>query len=456
MLLLRKISDALDDPVERGPTRATGTQAAPGNVSTSAVPVAAAAAGHENNAAISGCGGSTCSEGAANWEMVPSSRPDPEELASEESPESEAIAAARVLRRAAVAAEALAPRLAEAEQRAAKAEALVEYLEAQQRRLTEAFLGEIRLRDVELAFLRRGVGLASDGGAASADSVEAQPQAHGQGKVQSPSQASAAPKAVAEAPVCEVMVASEQPGAGHSEEVSSSTVPDRVAAAVSTPLADAAFIEVLTFAEEGPLGFSFEEDEGRRKLVKVVDADTPASGRVVSGDELFSVAGTEARQMSQEALTEALEVRPLVVSFIRGEATRGDGSMANNGVGGARGLALRGRDLAGHLAGWTFAAAKAVGRELEAAILVDKEEDYSDPDAVPSEVRNRPFYELVRTSMMRECSGVQEEPAFEQWLRDFHNDRDDEWYANNHLRIYTAFRPHWDEVLAAQRALAAS
>jgi hypothetical protein len=94
------------------------------------------------------------------------------------------------------------------------------------------------------------------------------------------------------------------------------------------------------------------------------------------------------------------------------------------------------------------------------------EEEMPDDD-MPTEVRNRPFYELVRSSMAEACSletadpgsggtCVNEEANFERWLREFHQERDDEWYASNHVRVYNAFKPHWDEVVEAQRALAAS
>jgi len=54
------------------------------------------------------------------------------------------------------------------------------------------------------------------------------------------------------------------------------------------------------------------------------------------------------------------------------------------------------------------------------------------------------------TIAAREANGLpgDDSSSFERWLRNFHSERDDEWYANNHTRVYNAFRPHWDEVVA--------
>ncbi|CAJ1329262.1 unnamed protein product [Effrenium voratum] len=76
-------------------------------------------------------------------------------------------------------------------------------------------------------------------------------------------------------------------------------------------------------------------------------------------------------------------------------------------------------------------------------------------DDADAEARNRPFYELVRSSMAAaKTSGGggsgSDSEAFERWLRQFHSERDDEWFANNRTRVYNAFRPHWDEVVAKE------
>ncbi|CAE7636865.1 ppk5, partial [Symbiodinium microadriaticum] len=58
------------------------------------------------------------------------------------------------------------------------------------------------------------------------------------------------------------------------------------------------------------------------------------------------------------------------------------------------------------------------------------------PEADDAEARNRPFYELVRSSMVEAAAHGTSEEAFERWLRQFHNERDDEWFANNRTRVY--------------------
>ncbi|CAK9014658.1 unnamed protein product [Durusdinium trenchii] len=135
------------------------------------------------------------------------------------------------------------------------------------------------------------------------------------------------------------------------------------------------------------------------------------------------------------------------------------------------GLAARVRSLSV----WTRDKAKAAARELEQAMaeiqedglssadqpsLAGEDSTRSDPeplwtqnrcetetDEADAEARNRPFYELVRGSMA-EAIETNGPDTFERWLRQFHSERDDEWFANNRTRVYNAFRPHWDEVVA--------
>ena len=37
------------------------------------------------------------------------------------------------------------------------------------------------------------------------------------------------------------------------------------------------------------------------------------------------------------------------------------------------------------------------------------------------------------------------EDLFEVWLREFHNDRGEEWYVHNHDRLSNSFRSIWEE-----------
>lgn len=96
-------------------------------------------------------------------------------------------------------------------------------------------------------------------------------------------------------------------------------------------------------------------------------------------------------------------------------------------------------------------------RGVDAMRAVDAEDEI-----LPSEVLNlnEPFYELVRSSMVEACSAgagndhgevSSGDEIFRRWLRQFHSERDDEWYAKNETRVVNAFRPHWDEVMSAQR-----
>jgi len=366
-------------------------------------------------------------------ELVPLTRADGgnPSVDSESARAADALAeeAARVLRLAASAAEALAPRLpgalrradlAEAEAarlRAAleAAEARIEKLEKMQAQLSEGFIREIRQRDAEIATLRAAATATGD---------------------RWPGTSAAA----------EVFGATSAPGAAMECE---------------------AQIEVITFTAEGALGIEFDDSNACLKLVAAVEPGSQASACLLAaGDEVVSVSGVPARNISWEELEESLSTRPVVVSVRRADpsiGSPGGGDPAQGGGGAPRGgLAQHFAKVAGY--------ARAAAAQVQAALNDAEEpnrwrsEDEPQPDDLPSEVRNRPFYELVRSSMAEACVAEgrdfgdlsQREDDFEGWLRLFHSERDDEWYANNHERVYNAFRPHWDEVLAAQRALAAS
>eukprot|EP00439_Symbiodinium_sp_Y106_P051084 s3418_g6.t2 len=333
---------------------------------------------------------------------------DPEDEA-----EKEAHAAAELLSRAAAASTALAEQLpaalrrartaemeaqrlrqslAEAETKIAGIQAAACGFQAQQLRLAEGLLGEIKQRDAELALLRAA--------------------------------ASAARPADAEA--------------------SEASLPVEAAAPV-------------VLEDDGPLGLEF--DRRSCGTAKVVLNVAPQRTALAAGDEVISVNGLSARNLSWEEFDNAMANRPVVLTLEKQPESRTTPS---------GGLANRVKSLSA----WTRQAAKAAARELEAAMTDLQEpppefssqdlpfpEDLSTteapasstseaalPEADDAEARNRPFYELVRSSMVEAAAHGTSEEAFERWLRQFHNERDDEWFANNRTRVYNAFRPHWDDV----------
>lgn len=318
--------------------------------------------------------------------------------------------AARMLRMAASAAEALAPRLPGALRRAEVAEAEVarlraaleaaesriQTLERQQEQLTQGFTMEIRQRDAEIAAYK------ASSSAALFSEREARPS-------------------------------------------SEAEVPEA--------------IEVVTFTAEGPLGIDFDESNVCLKIVAAVEPGSQACGRMAVGDEVVSIKGVSARNLSWEELCDALAVRPAVVSV-----RRANPEPDLTAAGGANPFGQR---LGSMLGKWTGGAVRALRATMADAEGERRAGEEDMPDDLGPEARNRPFYELVRSSMAEACifetadpgsAGFRhgEEVNFERWLRQFHNDRDDEWYSSNHVRVYNAFKPHWDEVVAAQRALAAS
>ncbi|CAJ1452901.1 unnamed protein product [Effrenium voratum] len=201
----------------------------------------------------------------------------------EDEAEKEAAAAAELLRKAAEASQALSRQLPEALQRArkaeleaqrlrtslAEAEAKIAGLQAQQLRLADGLLGEIRQRDAELALLR----------------------------------------------------------------VAAATVPEENREEAQEPER-----EVVTL-NEGDVDFD------RSSAAKVV----ATAGALNPGDEVVSVNGLSAKNMSWEELDAALAPRPVVLTVQR--QRRG-------------GLAGRVRSLSV----WTRQAAKAAARELELAM----------------------------------------------------------------------------------------
>jgi len=321
--------------------------------------------------------------------------------------------------------------------------------------LTEGFLGELKSRDSELAALRAASALASDAVVHSG---------------------------------------------GQGEDGASPTV--SATASAAGDVAAEGTVDVLTITEPGPLGVEFDRTNIALKIVSAVESGSVGSGRLLAGDEILSVDGVSARSYSWSEWDEALTQRPAVISVRRGEIY-----VAAHAQGAGIRLANRVRDIAG----WTRSAAKAAARELEAA-MADLEEDATqssvgasavagaagegsepgialdgaaspdgaggssqpaagaletlEPDATSADVeaRNQPFYELVRREMAEALeaeasSGTslalddpgEVEALFERWLRQFHSERDDSWFTNNHTRVYKAFRPHWDEVVAAWR-----
>lgn len=359
-------------------------------------------------AAGGGSGGSACgNKGISDWEVVGngSSSNAPSEMRSR-AEDALAEEAARMLRLAASAAEALAPRLPAALRRAEIAEAEVvklralleaaesrmECMKKQQELLTQGFVSEIRQRDAEIATY----------------------------------------KAAAAATASSTFV----------EGASSTTMPPES-------------LDVVTFFAEGPLGIEFDHSNAALKIISLVDENSQSAGRVMPGDEVVSINGVPARSLSWEELADVFSTRPAVVSVRR--ACPDGGAAQGRGAGPLDRLKL--------FAGWTGAA---VNRAVRAAMTdaedVERPLDEDEPlDEMASEVRNRPFYELVRASMAEACAQETkatgflsgDEATFEQWLRQFHSERDDEWYESNHVRVYNAFKPHWDEVVAAQRTIAA-
>lgn len=242
---------------------------------------------------------------------------------------------------------------------------------------------------------------------------------------------------------------------------------------------------------EGPWLVDLDRTNSCLKVVTAVDPSSPVLGRVGPGDELVSLNGASARNLSWEELDAALAERPLVVSVRRPE----DVATRESGAGAAIGSLLGSK--ARSLVGWARATASVAVREFaldadpddvmayeegptmsasaflgepsptnhqsRGAAAEDSSANSGQEDAAKEKAkeRNRPFYALVQSSMAEVCleearksslAAAGDEAVFEKWLRSFHSERDDAWYANNHLRLYNAFRPSWTEVVEAQRA----
>lgn len=43
--------------------------------------------------------------------------------------------------------------------------------------------------------------------------------------------------------------------------------------------------------------------------------------------------------------------------------------------------------------------------------------------------------------------GYSSDEQFERWMRHFHSEYDEVWFANNHTRLYKSFRPIWNQHL---------
>jgi len=477
MLLLRKVSDLLDDSEMEGSAKSRGMvdSGTPHSTASTAVKSGNLGAVGEQPVCRStevtvptDVGiqeaqlpqtdvdeGIRCSNRAgSDWEMVAGGmcgkKTATDWTARSQSVSKDVQAAARALRLAASAAEALAPHLPQLLRRAEEAEmevsrletalreaeAKIDALQAQQLRLTDGFTGEIAARDAELAALRAQIAAVT--------------------KASCPVETSTISSSEV-APPRDGTEQSVTTSAASSETIMQDGVGER--------------IEVLTLTGNDPTGIEFDQSNTCLKVVSSVDQQFPAGGCFAIGDEIISVQGTSARNMSWEELDSALAERPVVVSVRR---LKHDSQGRSSSTRGLIGTGIR------SLAGWTFSAAGAAAgvatgaagaavRVLEAGIA-DLDELAEPATATPNdcehdpapdaedrkEARNRPFYELVRSSMAasaREanCLPGDNSPSFERWLRNFHSERDDDWFANNHTRVYNAFRPHWDEVVAAQR-----
>lgn len=205
----------------------------------------------------------------------------------------------------------------------------------------------------------------------------------------------------------------------------------------------------VTFCLEGPLGLEFEKTSPPYVIESVVPG-SQADGRVVPGDHLVEVGGQRTEVLQWSALRSALGVRPVTVILARppqqGNARRRSNpeeAAWTNGVGAALRCAGNGFTKAMTAVLLPFDSLDGATSQSEAP----SEPEETSPENLSSEMRNQPFVELVRSSMSiaLATAGATEE-TFEAWLREFHDERDDRWYVENHSRIERAFRPHWDEV----------
>jgi predicted metalloprotease with PDZ domain len=78
-------------------------------------------------------------------------------------------------------------------------------------------------------------------------------------------------------------------------------------------------IDIVTFTAEGPLGVEFDQTNSVLKFVSCVEPGSQAAGRLFVGDEVVSVSGVSARNLSWEEMHDVLNARPAVVSVRRSE-----------------------------------------------------------------------------------------------------------------------------------------
>eukprot|EP00929_Paragymnodinium_shiwhaense_P068605 TRINITY_DN34534_c0_g1_i1.p1 TRINITY_DN34534_c0_g1~~TRINITY_DN34534_c0_g1_i1.p1 ORF type:complete len:451 (+),score=162.80 TRINITY_DN34534_c0_g1_i1:69-1421(+) len=227
------------------------------------------------------------------------------------------------------------------------------------------------------------------------------------------------------------------------------------------------------------LGLVFEEPLQPPHVVQEVLAKSSAVGKVQAGDELAYIGDVDTRHVAWSEFTELLKKRPVAVTVIRG----GDAAaLRSGGQAGFLAPRLFGA-AAGRLGTWTSRLAKTAAAAVDnaaagaAAALDALEGDNEAADggedekggslskdtAAAADVweegrsaedHNKPFFDVVRASAAEELSALGAGPhsaaveaaAFETWLREFHSERSDDWYKENHERLCRAFRPVWKEV----------
>lgn len=411
--------------------------------------------------------------------------------AAAEEEEATAEKTAALLQSAATAALTLAPRLSSALQRAAAADAeatrlraslsaaeqRIEGLQAQQLRINEGFENERRLHNSEIAKLvgdvsRRDVEISAMRGVL--ESFATKDMATGLGETLGLSESAGNQCAINSSKHVDLTDVAISVSSTSEGSVSSGAAGALNGSPRMCPIEFIA--EVVTIMAEGTLGIEFFHKEPPY-VIREVEGRSLALGCFFEGDELLTVGALRTADMPWESLRSALSVRPAVVVVRRAKAPgrdeRGDSraddlERSSEGSGSASGL------FSGHvrsLTGWTRGVAARAVTVVSAAALGGGDDDsnagsaFDDgdcpareacsvapapatmEDGVSIEVRNRPFFDLVRGSMRETClHQACDDASFQRWLREFHNERDDVWYASNYTRVYNAFRPVWDEV----------
>jgi len=210
------------------------------------------------------------------------------------------------------------------------------------------------------------------------------------------------------------------------------TVPDE-------PLEDT---EVV-FATEGPLGIEFVHTYAPYMVESVVTGSTAEMLGVKCGDVLLEVGNMSTSTMLWEDLSAALSVRPVSVRISKGRPGRPSSKLVKV-VRSFTDWTRGGKSLAEITRAATSKAISVVQIDLDGgeSDAMTSSSDVAD-ESSSAEARNAPFLSLVHTSMRAVDSS---DTTFESWLRNFHSERNDEWYAQNYVRVRNAFRPIWDEV----------